>query len=122
MAGRVTLIVEDDRVTLKALQHLLRGIGHTVQTASSIGEANNLLGGCDNMILDLNLPDGLGTDILRRVIDELLPIRIAVISGTTNGRLYAEACKLRPSIMFRKPVDIDDLLAWLTTSELPSSP
>jgi DNA-binding NarL/FixJ family response regulator len=64
-------------------------------------------------ILDLNLPDGLGTVILERIREEERPIRVAIATGTTDLDLLSEAERHGPDLVLRKPVDLNALLEWL---------
>ena len=66
----------------------------------------------DWVLLDLMLPDGCGTRVLRRVADERLPSRVCVITGCGPERLE-EARALGPQAVFKKPVDVEALLAVL---------
>ena len=66
----------------------------------------------DWVLLDLMLPDGCGTRVLRRVADERLPSRVCVITGCGPERVE-EARALGPQAVFKKPVDVEALLAVL---------
>jgi DNA-binding NarL/FixJ family response regulator len=66
----------------------------------------------DWVLLDLMLPDGCGTRVLRRVADERLPSRVCVITGCGPERVE-EARALGPQAVFKKPVDVERLLAVL---------
>ena len=68
-----------------------------------------------HLILDLNLPDGLGTVILRHVRTKNLPVKVAVLSGTADASLLGEAADLRPDATFTKPPDWEALIGWIAT-------
>jgi len=88
--------------------------GHEAMQAESVAEAmEQLASGPSHLLLDLNLPDGHGTAVLQHVRGQNLPIRVAVLSGTANPSLMAEAEALRPEAVFRKPPDWDGLIKWL---------
>jgi PAS domain S-box-containing protein len=63
------LLVEDEPETLKVLARLLGALGHEVATATTIAAASAAAeaGGLDLIVSDLDLPDGSGLDLLRRV-------------------------------------------------------
>jgi CheY-like chemotaxis protein len=107
------LIVEDDAVSLRALDAILRCWGHTTDTAASVAEGMEKLDGQDCAILDLNLSDGAGTDVLRRIRDEGRAIRVAVATGTTDRELLADVHALAPDLLIIKPINLNVLLEWL---------
>jgi DNA-binding response OmpR family regulator len=66
---KTLLYVEDDVIALRTVYTLLTGNGYTVFTAKNLSEArihinNNIL---DALILDIILPDGLGTELLKEL-------------------------------------------------------
>ncbi len=115
---RRTLIVEDDRVSRRALELLTRASGHETRSAATVAEALDQLEGWkpDCVVLDLMLPDGSGAALLRRVRSAGLPVRVVVMSGA-HGPLLDEAESLRPDALFGKPVDPARLIAWLDADD-----
>jgi len=107
------LIVEDEPVTRAALVLLLEQLGYRVIPVATVAESLELLDGQDFAILDLNLPDGLGTTVLRRIRDEKRPIRVAVTTAADEGELLEEARKLKPQLLLHKPINLNALLRWL---------
>lgn len=63
------LMVEDHPDTAQVMAMLLRGMGHTVQVATTVSEAMEALEGStfDIMVSDVGLPDGTGVDLIRQV-------------------------------------------------------
>lgn len=63
----LVLVVDDDPVVRVALQNLLAAVGHEVVCAASVAEARVLLARdgapFTRVVLDHDLPDGLGTEI-----------------------------------------------------------
>ncbi len=110
----VTLIVEDDPTTLRLLARLVERAGHLAVCASNLAESIEKLGGAavDQILLDLGLPDGNGTDLLRRVRQLELPIRVAVITGVRDD-LPRTIEALEPDFVSQKPVDVLKLIEWL---------
>jgi len=111
------LIVEDDRATREAMTLILVRLGYCICAVASIAEGVEKLDGQACAVLDLNLPDGLGTHILKRIRDERRPIRVAVVSGTTDTKLFAEALQFGAELVLRKPLDVGALVAWLDKGE-----
>jgi DNA-binding response OmpR family regulator len=116
LSGEVcdTVIVEDDDACRTLLDKFLRVRGHVTGCAASLAEARPMLGeDCKRVILDLNLPDGNGTELLRQIREANLPIKVAVTTGRTDRLLMAEVSQLQPDAFFTKPVDLRELICWI---------
>jgi DNA-binding NarL/FixJ family response regulator len=111
------LIVDDDPLLRQGMAALFRGSVAHVEVAESVAEAMRQLSSLQpsHIILDLNLGDGHGTTVLRYVRENALPIRVAVVSGSSDSRLLDEMQLLEPDATFRKPPDWDALRQWLAT-------
>ena len=107
------LVVEDDALTHATLRRVLERSGHPVEAVGTIAAAIPLLPRAECLVLDLALPDGSGIEILRRVRDLGLNVRVAVHTGCAEPRVLDEVRALRPDALFIKPFNPDDLLAWL---------
>lgn len=61
------LLVEDHEQSLLATARLIRSLGHTVRTASSVGTATALLNNetFDLLLADIELPDGTGWELMK---------------------------------------------------------
>ena len=110
---RKVLVVEDDAASLKALTRLLILEGYEVLGATNLQEAAaQLVWQPDFILLDLMLPDGSGLDFLSAVRRHDQSALVAILSGGSDD-LLAQAAKLKPDALFRKPVYIHRLLAWM---------
>ena len=109
------LIVEDDPSTRHALVTILKHIGHQVTAAETVSDGLAQLDGQTFVVLDLNLPDGVGTTILQRIRAERRAMKVAVATGADEGELLAEARRLGPDLLLRKPYNVNELLKWLDT-------
>ncbi|MDB5292779.1 MAG: response regulator consisting of a CheY-like receiver domain and a Fis-type domain protein [Phycisphaerales bacterium] len=110
------LIVEDDADTREWLDRVLRGHSYEATSAATLAEAfQKLEDGPCCVILDLALPDGNGVEILRRIRNRQLPVKVAVLTGSTDFSTVGTAILLKPDALFTKPVDANELLAWLST-------
>jgi CheY-like chemotaxis protein len=111
--GCRVLVVEDDAITNTSLRRVLECAGHEVDAVGTVEAALRALPGAECVVLDLQLPDACGTEVLRRVRGQGLPARVAVHTGCAQPRLLAEVRSLQPDAVFVKPFPPDDLLAWL---------
>ena len=108
------LVVEDDADSFEWVRRRLAQYGYEADWASTVGDGLGKLdlGPCA-VILDLGMPDGSGTNILRTIRDRNLPTKVAVVSGVDASALHAEAAQLKPDAFFQKPVDAIELMIWL---------
>lgn len=112
------LVVEDDPLSRQLMGLLLRGSGYDdVATAQSVAEAIEYLdretGGCDLVLLDLNLPDGNGFTILRRMkgAPAQRDIPVIVVTGSENDSDLVAAFDAGALDFLTKPVSQRELLA-----------
>jgi len=107
------LVVEDDALTHTTLAMVLEQSGYPVEAVGTVAAALARLPGAQCVVLDLNLPDGNGIDVLRHARALGLPAKIAVHTGVADPALLNEVRALKPDALFVKPFDPDELLAWL---------
>lgn len=110
------LIVDDDPTLRLGLVKLVELNGNSAVMAASVAEGIKQLGRePSHVLLDMNLGDGRGTDILRHIREHDLPIRVAILSGSAGSSIMDEAKSLNPDAIFKKPTDWTRLLTWLNT-------
>jgi two-component system KDP operon response regulator KdpE len=97
---------------IRTLRTNLRGHGFQVETAETAGDAfaSYERRQPDLVVLDLNLPDGDGFDIVRR-IRERSAVPIIVVSARGGERDKVNALDLGADDYITKPFGIDELLA-----------
>jgi CheY-like chemotaxis protein len=96
--GQIYLYVDDDRVTREALTKLLAMFGYDTCPVGTVAEGVAKLDGQHCAIVDLNLPDGVGTYILQRINEEKRTMRVAVCTGTTDESLVTKAQAFRAEV------------------------
>src|SRR3954453_10797556 len=107
---RLLLLVEDHRATRVALRRILVLRGWDVLEAAPVAEGLAQLDPPpDCMVLDLDLPDGPGEALLRRVRVERIPTRVVVSSGTDDRARLGEVSHMRPDAVLPKPLDSEGL-------------
>jgi CheY-like chemotaxis protein len=111
--GCCVLVVEDEEQARKPIEEVLRLMGFTVRSAATLADALDQLDGQECLLLDIHLPDGLGTTILRKIRTEQRPIQVAVLTGTSQPQIDRELEQLAPDALFRKPIQPDRLFDWL---------
>jgi two-component system, NtrC family, response regulator AtoC len=106
LTGLGILIVEDEPLLRKQLTAQLERLGADVTGAATLSAARNLLNDLsfDFALVDVNLPDGRGTDLLK---PEVLPTATGVIIMTAQGGVTGavEAMRLGALDYLVKPFD-----------------
>jgi DNA-binding response OmpR family regulator len=113
-APRRVMIVEYDDDSRQAISGMSRRCGYVTDVAAYLADGMTLLSRRpDVVVVDLVLPDGSGSDLLRRIRSRALPMRVAVLTGVSDPVSLIELRALRPDAVFLKPVELQDLRRWL---------
>ena len=105
------LLVEDDVTSANALRVILTMHGCEVVIARTLEQALDLLRSTPTVIiLDMMLPDGDGIEILIRVREASLPIKIAVTTAISDPSRLALIRRYEPDGIVPKPIDLGELL------------
>jgi DNA-binding response OmpR family regulator len=108
------LVVEDDRVTARTLQNLLGHYGYAVKVAHTVREAIEQLDALPQIILlDFNLPDGDGSQVMAAVRSRGLDARVAVVTAEMDHDRLRRLNIYRPDVTLQKPLDFFKLLEHL---------
>jgi DNA-binding NtrC family response regulator len=101
------LIIEDDEVFGEILVMHLEDQGHEVLLARSLAQAKDLL--CTDapsaILLDQQLPDGYGLDLLREIVGDASAPPVVMITGVSDNTLAIEAMAEGAFDFIRKPMD-----------------
>jgi DNA-binding NarL/FixJ family response regulator len=111
------LIVEDHAGMRMALCGLFRHVGWDAVGAGTVAEGLAALDSPRNCVLvDLDLPDGEGEDIVRKVKRGHPPTCVTVICTGTDDEARIKAVQaLGPDALLRKPVEFGDVFAACNT-------
>jgi DNA-binding NtrC family response regulator len=105
------LVVDDEENTRVNLEGLLTNVGYSVITAGSLAEARGHIqkGEGDVVLLDLQLPDGYGPNLLIEMAS--MPMRPPVIMITGFGDVHSAVDAMKNGAMdfLEKPIDFADL-------------
>jgi DNA-binding NtrC family response regulator len=110
LQGAGILIVEDDPLLRKQIASFLERVGMDVTAVSSVDAARRMVNemSFDFVLLDVNLPDGIGTDLLK---EKVFPSNTGVIVMTGDGDVAGavEAMKLGALDYLVKPFELPEL-------------
>ena len=112
------LIVDDDLGTRQTVDWVLRQAGYHVAMASSGTEGMTMArsGMFDLLLIDFQLPDMLGTNLVRAIRSELAPVPFILISGWLKTEVTVEAMRLGASNVIDKPIAIEGLPAIVSSA------
>lgn len=111
LAGMSILILDDEVLVRKPIAAALEKLGADVTATDTIAAARQLAGelNFDLVLLDVHLPDGLGTDLLRdKVFLESTGVIVMTAHGGISGAV--EAMKLGAVDYLAKPLEPAELL------------
>ncbi|HYV32637.1 MAG TPA: sigma-54 dependent transcriptional regulator, partial [Candidatus Binatia bacterium] len=110
LSGLQILVIEDDSVLRKRIAARLEALGAEVLGVDALQPGRRLLEerSFDFVFLDVNLPDGLGTDLLR---EKILPPTTGAVVITAHGGVSGavEAVRLGAVDYLVKPFDVSEL-------------
>ncbi len=108
------LAIEDDWTVRTVLEHTLKSAGYDIDLVPGISDARQLLaeGHYDLVLLDLNLPDGNGLDLLRDLRKDLgTGVSVLVLSGLRQEEVVVRGLELGANDYVTKPFSPPELLA-----------
>ena len=113
------MIVEDERVSRKALASLLAGQGYNIKAFES---AEDLLAEVDRgteplaVLADVDLPGMSGLELLSH-LERKYPDLYAVLITAADGERIDRFCREHPCAYLRKPLNFAQLLSLLDQSK-----
>jgi two-component system phosphate regulon response regulator PhoB len=108
------LAIEDDWTVRTVLEHTLSTAGHRVDTVSGVAEGRERLAAerYDVVLLDLNLPDGNGLDLLWDIRREHgSELSVLILSGMRQEEAVVRGLELGADDYVTKPFSPPELLA-----------
>jgi len=117
MRYQTILIVEDEATLRQVISRNLEARGHAVQGAATAREALRYLTEWkpDLMLLDINLPDRSGWDVLRELRERRIQVATVIVSAVRVSPARLE--EFRPVAYLPKPFPLDALLRLVDSEE-----
>jgi DNA-binding response OmpR family regulator len=110
MDERRVLIVEDHAETAETLRRILAREGWKTSVATTLaGGLASLNVPPDCVILDVLLPDGSGTDLLREVRERELTTRVIVTTAAGDSDDLEALSRFVPDVILFKPYSFKEL-------------
>jgi len=117
-SGRI-LVVDDHELNLKLLERLLELEGHEVRAADSLAAAERALAEEQPamIVLDVNLPDGNGLDLTRKLKSHPVTASIPIVACTAGVMPDEEheALEAGCDAYVSKPIDLSRFAAVIAS-------
>jgi CheY-like chemotaxis protein len=116
--GEAILVVDDEEEILKAMQHLLNGLGYQSAIASSGRDALEKYEAMkpEVVLMDINMPEMDGANCAEKILDINPDAKIAFITGYQVEGLDEFGDRIKNSVktFLTKPVELADLSSALS--------
>lgn len=112
MATTRALLVEDHTALRQALGVMLeREPGLVVvNQAGSVAEARGMLEGIDLAVVDLQLPDGTGVDVISELLERNPRAAVLVLTGSLDRELFGRAVEAGAAGVIHKTAGVDEVV------------
>jgi two-component system, OmpR family, response regulator len=107
------LLIEDDHVLGEAMRDQMRADGHGVDWMQRLDDARAALDTVDYglILLDLNLPDGRGLDLLKALRAAGNPVPVIITTAQDQIAIRIEGLNAGADDYLVKPFDLDEMSA-----------
>jgi two-component system OmpR family response regulator len=107
------LLIEDDHVLGEAMRDQVRADGHGVDWMQRLDDARAALDTVDYglILLDLNLPDGRGLDLLKHLRKSGNPVPVIIATAQDQVAIRIEGLNAGADDYLVKPFDLDEMSA-----------
>jgi DNA-binding response OmpR family regulator len=112
LEGKRILLVDDDETIVTPFQLILESEGYQIDVATTGRQALEKMGEGEYhvVILDIKLPDMLGTEVARKIKMKKEDVNLIVITGYPNLTDSIETIDYGINDILLKPIDPDELL------------
>ena len=108
--GRIFL-VDDDELIVSMLSRMLKSSEYDVRTASGVEDIVGKIKAWspDIVLLDINLPERNGIDILKEIVELELPPQVIMLTADDSAETAVKAMKLGAADYLTKPFNVDEV-------------
>lgn len=106
------LVADDDPMTCRVMDRFLRRAGHKpIVVQDGVTAMETMSDDTPVALLDLNMPNASGMDVLAFIRSEFQDAQVIIVSGVGEIRDAVNAMKAGACDFITKPVNVDELLA-----------
>ncbi|WP_198526379.1 response regulator transcription factor [Halarcobacter anaerophilus] len=118
------LLIEDDEDVIVWIKEYLEEFGFEVSALTTVTDAisNISVNSYNIILLDINLPDFYGYEVLKHIQSNKNDIPVIVISAYSDRKTKLHAFKLGASDYMTKPIDLEELEARIRVHTKSNSP
>jgi len=107
--GRI-FVVDDDELISSMLSRVLKGEYDVRATNSADGIVGKIKSWSpDIVLLDVNLPERNGIDILKEIVESELPAQVVMLTADDTAETAVKAMKLGAADYLTKPFNVDEV-------------
>ena len=104
------LSIEDSAIAQRNLRRLVTSMGYEFLEATELAQGYRLAQTpVDLILLDVNLPDGNGLDLARRLRGEHIPTPIIILTGDVLRYSHEDALQAGANEFVSKPYDVNEM-------------
>lgn len=104
-------VLDDDKLIVLMLERALKKSGYTVKCETTVGDVVNKIRyfSPDVLLLDVNLPEKSGIDILREIKEERIPVQVVMLTSDNSAETAVKAMKMGAADYLTKPFNLEEL-------------
>lgn len=113
--GHAILIIEDERLLARNLAKFLERLGYEVMLAEGAAAGISICREMnpDAVLVDYNLPDGDGIDVIRKLRADNPGLRLVMTTSFSDVQLVVQAMKAGADDYLIKPIALEELAIFL---------
>jgi len=104
-------VLDDDKLIVMMLERALKKSGYTVKYETTVGDIIDKIKSFspDVLLLDVNLPEKSGIDILREIKEEGIPAQVVMLTSDNSAETAVKAIKMGAVDYLTKPFNMEEV-------------
>jgi len=104
-------VLDDDKLIVTMLERALKKSGYTVKYETTVGDVVDKIKSFspDVILLDINLPEKNGIDILYEIKEEGIPVQVVMLTSDNSAETAVKAMKMGAADYLTKPFNLEEV-------------